>query len=219
MTTFRSTRQTSSARAGRTGRRTHRPASRALMISTASVAGTAALIVGGYAQAAEPRTGAVAAAPSTTSAVSTESVSPVRVEHQVGTVLEGTAEAGTQVMVTLYENSLHGSSLTVILGDPGDDVFGYVEQPDAFIHDGVLDVTVDVQGIPVRLHGTVTPSGRPAKLVEPIQDNGEQIVTKGTNTPLATDVDVTVGAVSAPVQFAPAFAFDLESRKVTLYGR
>jgi hypothetical protein len=204
------------------------------MLSTASVAGGVALIAGGYAQAAEP---ARAAAPSTTSAVSTASMSaaststaststasmstagPVLVEHEIGTVLEGSADAGTAVAVTLYENNLHGSSLQVVLGDPEDDAIGYVEQEGAFLHDGVLDVTVDVQGTPVRLHGTVSPSGRPARLVDPVQDNGEQIVVKGTNTPLATDVAVTVRGVSAPVQFAPAFTFDLESRTVTLYGR
>ena len=217
MTTFRSAHQNRTTR--RTTRATRPVRSRALMLSTASVAGTAALIAGGYANAAEP---VRAAAPSTTSAVSTVSMSaatPVRVEHEIGTVLEGTADAGTPVMVTVYENNLHGSSIQVVLGDPDDDNIGYVEQEGAFIQDGVLDVTVDVQGTPVRLHGTVAPNGRPTKIVEPIQDNGEQIVVKGTNTPLATDVDVTVRGVSGAVQFAPAFAFDLESRKVTLYGR
>ncbi|GAA1917891.1 hypothetical protein [Nocardioides marmoribigeumensis] len=215
-----------SSRSTRSTRRTPLavPRSRALMLSTASVAGGVALIAGGYAQAAEPTR---AAAPSTTSAVSTSSMSttststagPVQVEHEVGTVLEGSADAGIPVAVTLYENNLHGSSIQVVLGDPDADDIGYVEQEGAFVHDGVLDVTVDVQGTPVRLHGTVTPSGRPARLVDPMQDNGEQIVVKGTNTALATDVDVTVRGTSAPVQFAPAFSFDLESRTVTLYGR
>ena len=218
MTTNRSTRA-----ARRTSRRTSRPSrtgrrSRVLLMGTASVAGAAALVAGGYAQAAEPaRTSSPAAVVSSVSAPAPDR--PVSVEHQVGTVLEGTAEAGVPVMVTVYENSLHGSSVQVVLGDPEEDNVGYVEQEGAFIHDGVLDVTVDVQGTPVRFHGTVTPSGKPTKLVEPIQDNGEQIVTKGTNTQLATDVTVTVRGVSAPVAFAPAFAFDLESRKVTLYGR
>jgi hypothetical protein len=145
--------------------------------------------------------------------------SPVRVEHELGTVLEGTADAATPVMVTLYENSTYGSSVQVVLGDPEEENFGYVEQPGAFIHDGVLDLTVDVKGTPVRLHGTVAPNGKPTRLVDPLQDNGERIVIKGTNTPLATGITVTVRGVSAPVTFSPAFAFDLDTRRVTLYGR
>ena len=213
---LRSTRTTAPARPSRYSR-----GSRALMISSASVAGIAALSFAGNASA-QPAGHVHSEAPQRVAAVTTIAASPdipVRVEHEVGKVLEGTAVAGTPVMVTLYENSLHGSSLQVVLGDPELDQFGYVEQPGAFIEGGVLDVTVDVQGTPVRFRGTVTPSGRPEKVVEPLQDNGERIITKGTNTQLATDVTVTVGGVSAPVSFAPAFAFDLESRKITLYGR
>ena len=192
--------------------------SRALALSTASVAGVAVLVAGGHASADPVRT----TSPQTIEAVTTIEASPdrpVRVEHQVGKVLEGHADAGTPVMVTLYENSLHGSLVQVVLGDPEEDNIGFVEQADPFVTDGVLDVTVDVNGTPVRFQGTVVEDGKPTSITEPIQDGGEQIVTRGTNTPLATDVTVTVRGVSAPVEFAPAFAFDLQSRKVTLYGR
>ena len=194
--------------------------SRALALSSASVAGIAALSFAGNASAEPVR----ASAPQPVAAVTTIKALPdqpdrVRVEHQVGTVIEGTADAGTPVMLFLYENSLHGSSVQVVLGDPEEGQVGALEQADAFIVNGVLDVTVDVDGTPVRFHGTVKASGRPEKLVEPVQDNGEQIVTKGTNTQLATDLTVTVRGTTAPVSVAPAFAFDIESRKVTLYGR
>ncbi len=200
--------------------RSTRPArpTRAIALSAASAAGVAALAVGGYASAAEPH----AAAPRTVSTMSattsssTVEASPVRVEHQAGKVMEGTADG---VMVTVYENSMYGSSIQVVLGDPDEENFGYVEQAGPFVHDGVLDVTIDVKGTPVRLHGTVTETGRPEKIRESYQDAGQQIVDKGTHTQLATDVDVTIRGTSAPVSFAPAFAYDLESRKVTLYGR
>jgi len=194
--------------------RTTRP-TRLIALSTASAAGVAAILAGGYAQAAEPR----AVAQSTTSAVSTESVSPVSVERQAGVVMEGTADAGESVMVTVYENSRYGSSIQVVLGDPDDENFGYVEQPGAFIHDGVLDVTIDVKGTPVTLRGSVVETGRPEKIREAYQDGSQQIVDTGTHAQLATDVTVTVRGASAPVSFAPAFAYDLETRKVTLYGR
>ncbi len=207
--------------------RTSRPArlrrgSRALALSTASVAGVAALVAGGHASAETapaPRAPVVSTATSTGAVPAAAPDRPVRVEHQVGAVLEGTSTAGDGVMVFLYDNSLHGSSLQVVLGDPENDQIGYVEQADPFIRDGVLDATVDVHGTPVRLHGTVVPAGNPERITEPVQDNGEQMVTRGTNTQLATDVTVTVRGVSATMEFAPAFAFDLESRKITLYGR
>jgi hypothetical protein len=213
MKTNRSFRPTRSTRPSRYSR-----GSRALALSSASAAGVAALLFAGNASADQVR----ASAPQRVEAVTTIKAlpdRPVQVEHQVGTVLEGTADTGTPVMLFLYENSLHGSSIQVVLGDPEDDNIGHVEQGEAFITDGVLDVTVDVGGTPVRFQGTVSPDGRPEKVVEPLQDNGERIVTKGTNTQLAADVSVTVGGTTAPMSFAPAFAFDLESRKVTLYGR
>ena len=213
---FRPTRPTRPARGTRYAR-----GSRALALSSASAAGVAALMFAGNASA-DPVRAAVPSVPQRVEAVTTIKAlpdRPVQVEHQVGTVLEGTADTGTPVMLFLYENSLHGSSIQVVLGDPEEDNIGHVEQAEAFIADGKLDVTVDVKGTPVRFQGTVSPSGRPEKLVEPMQDNGERIVTKGTNTQLATDISVTGRGTTAPMSFAPAFAFDLESRKITLYGR
>ena len=210
---FRSTRSTGTTRSSRS--------SRALALSTASVAGAAVLVASGYAQAAEPAPTPAPAAPSSSTTTQLAPDGPVRVEHQVGKVLEGTAVLGdgTPVMTTIYENSMHGSSVQVVLGDPDDENIGYVEQAGPFFQAGVIDVTVDVNGTPVRFQGTATETGKPTKIVEPIQDGGEQIVTRGTNTPLATDITVTAGSASAAVEFAPAFAFDLVSRKVTLYGR
>ena len=190
--------------------------SRALALSTASVAGAAVLLAGGHASAEPARTVSSVQPVAAVTTIQALPDSPVRVEHEVGKVLEGYADG---VMVTLYENNLHGSSVQVVLGDPDDDNIGFVEQAGPFITDGVLDVTVDVNGTPVRFQGTVTEAGKPTKIGESLQDNGERIVIKGTNTPLATDVTVTVDGVSSPVEFAPAFGFDLESRKVTLYGR
>jgi hypothetical protein len=212
MTTNRSFRSTRSTRP--VGSRRTRP-TRLIALSTASAAGVAAIVAGGYAQAAEPR----AIATSTISAVSTESVSRVTVEHQAGVVMEGTTSVGTPLMVTVYENSKYGNSIQVVLGDPDDENFGYVEQAGAFIEDGVLDVTIDVKGTPVTLRGSVVETGRPENIRESYQDAGQQIVDKGTHTQLGADVVAIVDGDSAPVSFAPAFAYDLESRKVTLYGR
>lgn len=189
-------------------------------------AGIAAFSVAGLANAAPPAGSApVESAPSSTSAAAPDrarQAAPVRVEHQVGRVMEGVvagADGEMPVALTLYENSLHGSSVQVVLGDPEDDRIGFVESADPFVVDGRLDLTVDVQGVPVTLRGTVVPGGRSTTVVEPVQDAGEQQVTRGTQTPLEADVTVSVGGgPSRTVAFAPAFAFDLRVRTIDLYG-
>jgi hypothetical protein len=138
------------------------------------------------------------------------------VDRQIGTVLECTGDGAS---LTLYENSMYQNSLQVVLGDPEDDTFGYVEQTAPFVSDGTVDVTVPVAEREVTLSGTVTPTGRPTKVVEPVQDNGEQIVTRGTHTQLQTALTLTDGETTTALTCAPAFAFDLQVRRVTLYGR
>jgi len=143
----------------------------------------------------------------------------VSVEVQRGIVLEGTGALGEQtVMVTVYENSLYGNSVQVVLGDPDEGHFGYAEQAEPFVVDGVLRATVEIDGQTAELAGTVVPTGRATRLIEPYQDAGEQIVDKGTHTLLVTDVTITYAGTTGPLEFAPAFAYDLESRKVVLHG-
>jgi hypothetical protein len=144
----------------------------------------------------------------------------VNVEHQRGIVLEGSGMAGDlSVAVTVYENSLYGNSIQVVLGDPDSGgQIGFLEQAEPFVVDGVLHATIDVDGRAVDLTGTVEETGRTTKVTEPIQDAGEQVVSKGTHTQLLTDVAVSIDEDSVALEFAPAFAYDLEIRKVALYG-
>lgn len=190
----------------------------ALRVTVAAGAVTAALGLAGHAVADQSPAPARAAAGATATGEKAGATDRTSVEHQHGVVLEGTADlAGTPVMVTVYDNP-HGSSVQVVLGDPEDDVIGYVEQATPFVVDGMLDVTVDVRGRSLTLHGTVTPAGAPERIVEPVQDAGEQLVTRGTHTQLATDVTVQLDGQEATIGFAPAFAYDLEVRRTSLYG-
>jgi hypothetical protein len=190
----------------------------ALRTTVAVGALTAALGLAGHAAADQAPTPAKAAAKVAATGTGADATDRTSVERQHGVVLEGTADlAGTPVMVTVYDNP-HGSSVQVVLGDPEDDVIGYVERATPFVVDGMLDVTVDVQGRELTLRGTVTPSGRPERIVEPLQDAAEQLVTRGTNTQLETHVTVQVDGQQATVDFAPAFAYDLEVRRTSLYG-
>lgn len=139
---------------------------------------------------------------------------PVSVEHQTGLVIEAT---GDGVWVSVYENQLHGNTLQVVLGDPELDLIGHAEQAAPFVVDGKLDVTVTVDGKPARLTGTVVAGGT-SKLVEPLQDGGEQIVTRSRQTRLVAELTLAYDGVSVPLAAGPAFAYDNEVRKVALYG-
>jgi hypothetical protein len=146
--------------------------------------------------------------------------SGVDVERQRGIVLEGAGVIdGLDVTATVYENSLHGNSIQVVVGDPDDGQIGFVEQEQPFAVDGVLRATVEIDGKTAELTGTVEETGRATRVTEPVQDAGEQIISKGTHTQLLADVNLTFDGDVAKLAFAPAFAYDLEIRKVDLYGR
>lgn len=139
------------------------------------------------------------------------------VEQQSGVVVEASGSAGTTTAsVTLYENSRYGSSVQVVLGE---DLIGYAESATALVVDGAVEVSVDVDGRPATLRGTLAPQGRAEKVVEPTQDAGEQVVTRGTRTALAGDLTLTHDGITVPLHLDTAFAYDLEVRRVALYGR
>lgn len=176
----------------------------------------AALTVGG-ATAAGAASGANNADRSVS--VSTDDKGPT-VETQKGIVLEGSGEAdGLAAMVTVYENDRYGNTLQVVLGDPDEDLIGNASGTDAFVADGALSATVQIAGHDAVLTGTVAESGRPEFIRESLQDAGEQIVSKGTHTQLLVDATLTYQGHEVPLTFAPAFAYDLEVRRVALYGQ
>lgn len=151
----------------------------------------------------------------TTSAQGVDRGEPT-VEHQTGIVVEASGTSGsTTASVTVYENSQYGNSVQVVLGE---DLIGYAEPATAVLVDGAVDVTVEVDGRTATLTGTLAPAGRPEKTVEPTQDAGEQIVTRGTHTALAGELTLTYEGVTVPLHLDNAFAYDLEVRRVALYG-
>lgn len=193
-----------------------------LAIVTAAGVGTAGAAVAGVdatsATSYGERTAQLGTVQGGGAATATDRVNGV--ELQQGLVLEGAGVAGgLAAMVTVYENSLHGNSVQVVLGDPEDDRIGFTEGTEPFVVAGVLSVTVQIDGRPAVLSGTVQEVGKPEKVVEPQQDGGEQIVTRGTHTQLLVDGTLTYDGTSVPLEFAPAFAYELEVLKVSLYGR
>lgn len=156
-------------------------------------------------------------APTTTS--TTTDNGPV-VEHQKGIVLEGTGKLGRRpVYVSVYENSLYGNTLQILIGDGANRLVGHRQTTRAFVTDGVLDVRVRIDGYVAVLSGTLAETGHPTLINESMNDAGQRIVTKGTNTPLLADVTLTYRGRTARLAIETAFAYDLTVKKVTLYGR
>lgn len=154
-----------------------------------------------------------------TSTATTTDNGPV-VETEKGIVLEGFGEAGgLEAHVTVYENSLHGNQLQVVIGDPDDDLFGSRNRSKAFVVDGQLQASVGIAGHPAVLNGTVVENGKPVEIRDSLQDAGMRIVTKGSNTPLLVDATLTYRGRTYQLSFDPAFAYDLTVKKVTLYRR
>lgn len=185
-----------------------------LTLATGALVGLSAAGVAA-AQATPTRTEVrTAAAPQATAQAAEQAAAAV--EHQSGIVVEASGSSGdTTASVTLYENSQHGSSVQVVLGE---DLIGYAEPADLLV-DGAVDATVEVDGKQATVTGNLSPNGRPEKLVEPTQDAGEQVVTRGTHTPLVGDLTLTYDGVTVPLHLDTAFAYDLEVRRVALYGR
>jgi len=177
----------------------------------------AALLIGGLA------TGGAALAhddsPAPTERDRTSQATPTSTQVETGIVVEATGSyAGHDVLVLLYENERYGNSLQVVL-DPENDVIGWTEQEAPFVVDGRVDTDVTVDGRTARLTGTVVRTGETSKVVDPVQDGGEQIVTRGKHTQLDADLVLEFAGSSIPLEAAPAFAFDLDVRRTTLYGR
>lgn len=181
---------------------------RSAALAAAALAAVAALGAADVA-AARPDRGD---APTTDTASATDR-GPV-VEHERGIVLEGSGRVGDlTASVTVYENSEHGNSVQVVLGD---ELIGYAEGTTPYLVSGALHATVPIDGKDAVVSGTLVESGQPTRVVEPLQDNGEQVVTRGTHIALVGEVSVTYDGVVVPLEVAPAFRYDLETRRVRL---
>ncbi len=190
---------------------------RAVIAVAALAAATAGFAFAGAASA----TGVSKSDAGTSSKNSSSDQGQVTVQRERGVVLEGSGSAdGLDVMVLVYDNDRHGSSIQVVLGDPDDGgQIGWAEQKEPYVVDGRLAASVEIEGQVLTVSGSVTETGKPKQVHEQHQDAGEQIIVKGTHVQLLTDVSASFGDAVVGLQFAPAFAFDLEVRKVRLYGR
>ncbi len=143
----------------------------------------------------------------------------VVVEQGYAVSCSGTAD-GVSVQADLYENSFYGTFVTVFATTPEGEL---VSDPDAPAPEDVFDdgtITAEVPlvqfgeedaepaGTAV-IQGTYAVSGEPVPVHQALRDAGYIIVTRGTNTPLSTDLSVDVNGVIVPLTCETAFAFDL----------
>lgn len=139
-----------------------------------------------------------------------------QVDEEHGIVVEASGSAGgLTASVTVYENSLHGNSVQVVLGE---DRIGYDEGGTAYLVDGHLRATVSIDGEDAVVSGTLASAGRPENYVQPVQDAGAQIVTRGTHTALVGDLTLTYDGTVIALDLDTAFGYALETLRVPLYG-
>ncbi|HSV37868.1 MAG TPA: hypothetical protein VLI04_03835 [Nocardioidaceae bacterium] len=187
---------------------TIRNAAIAVLAAAATTIGGATAFAGGQAVAAD------------SPPVTTKAETPVDTTSQVGVVLEGFATiAEMEAYLEVYDNSRFGSSVRLIVGDLEDGgFFGYAEQQTAFVVNGQLHATVELDGRVASIEGTLVENGKPTRIRESMQDGGEQLVTRGTNTQLLANVTITFEGATIPVEVGTAFGYDLQVRTVDLYG-
>lgn len=143
------------------------------------------------------------------------------VTYQRGIVLAGSGTLDRrEVFVEIYGNNIYGSQATVIVRQPGgpdlaanvdlviEDVLAgavaFDAQLERLTRGGPVPTRDDVTGVGSWVH-----SGTPTLVEDTYEDAGYQFNVTGTNTPVATNIVVTIGGVDVPVQLHEAFAFDL----------
>ena len=146
--------------------------------------------------------------------IAKEGVAPAgtTLEFQTGSVIEASGSVdGVDVSVSVVDNSIHGSSITVELGGPESGGMGNAEQSQPYLRDGVLEAVVEVDGEPLRVAGRLAPHGQPKEVSERAQDSaGEPFRTRGTNTPLAGRVVIIHKGQRAALNLDRAMEYDLE---------
>jgi hypothetical protein len=141
------------------------------------------------------------------------------------------SSAGVEVVVELYENSEFGPHTNVFVQSPdGDYRGGYGPGETPIFTQGRIAATIALEpmGEPdggehaaaspepsaeAVVSGTYARSGRPARVHEVVEDDGQIIVSDGINTALRATATVAVLGRTVPLTCDPAFAFDLLVRK------
>lgn len=169
-----------------------------------------------------------AAAETTKVATSNAEVADAEVTYEEGVALAGFGELdGRRVFLEIYGNSVYGSQATVMVEKPGgQQLSAAVDLATEDVLDGDVELDLALSrntraGLaPTRSRAQVTGAwqvnGEPTEIDEAFEDAGYLIHVTGTNTPLATEVVVTIDGKAVTMEMQDAFAFDLAVTRTAL---
>ncbi|MFB8248429.1 hypothetical protein ACFC5X_25735 [Streptomyces sp. NPDC055952] len=129
---------------------------------------------------------------------------------------------GMQVSLELYENSAHGTHVSLSVEADGTQYGGGGPVEPGLFDRGVISGQVPYRQLEedtaepqvARVHGSYEASGPRVRVREVHPEPWGEVVTKGWRTPLAAEVTVTVLDRQVPLTCGEAFAFDLLVRRV-----
>ncbi|MFF5477695.1 hypothetical protein ACFY5C_10205 [Streptomyces sp. NPDC012935] len=135
-----------------------------------------------------------------------------------GHVLFCTGRAGDRsVTVDLYDNSLYGSFVSVIVEGP-DGEYGGGSTPPLLFDNGSVSAELPIEkhgadGGPAGravIQGTYAASGEPERVHDITREPSWVVVAHGTRQQLSTSVSITVLGETTPLSCEPSFAYDLK---------
>jgi hypothetical protein len=160
--------------------------------------------------------------PSAAQAAPAQSASEAVTTFEKGHVLACSGKAGKRsVTVELYDNSVHGSFVSVAVEGP-DGQFGGSSTPAKLFNKGSVRAKLpikrlDEQEIPAgtaSIQGIYAPTDEPRPVHDTYEDAGWIVESIGTNQSLKSKVRVNLLSKSVRLTCNEAFAYDLKVTKI-----
>ncbi len=134
-----------------------------------------------------------------------------------GIVLECTgAKSGLEISTVVYENSRYGNTVQVRIGGPESEKAATRVTDDKFLVDGALRATVKVAGLRAVVKGTAERVGPRIPVSESFDDGGYVVKNRGYQRQLRTKLVAKYDGKIVPLTCAPAFYYNLETKKVPI---
>ena len=138
-------------------------------------------------------------------------------QKERGIVVECQGDAhGVRIWTSVYENHRYGNTVQVVVGDPDDGNGNSRGTDEKFLVDGQLKAWVKVDGKRATIKGTAERYGTRTKVYEEYDDAGFLVKTRGFHRQLRTELVATYAGKTVPLTCDPAFAYNLEVKKIPL---
>lgn len=139
--------------------------------------------------------------------------------HERGNVIECTGTIkGRDAYVSVYENNTYANVVQVLIGDDEDQVGNSREVEEGFIHHKRVHASVEVGGKRAVVEGRASRHGKRIAVHESYDDAGKLITVDGYHRRLATDLTLTWGKKTVPLDCDNAFFYDLTVTKEDIAG-